>query len=66
MANPYGSFDDWRAKDFDQSSLAADPLFEKLDLANRVCQLSPRSPAFALGFHAIDLSRVGLRKGATE
>ena len=62
----YGSFNDWQAKGFDQSSALADPLFEKLDLANRVCQLSPRSPAFALGFHAIDLSEVGLRKSATE
>jgi len=62
----YGGLDDWRTQGFGQSSLVADPLFEKIDLLNRVCRLSPRSPAFALGFQAIDLTRVRLREGRTR
>ena len=57
-----GTWEEWRAKGFDKHSIVADPLFEKIDLPNRVCHLNPQSPAFALGFRSIDLSRVGLRE----
>ena len=50
----------WQAAGFDVHSLWADPLF--LDPENDDYRLREDSPAFALGFQAIDTSRVGPRK----
>ena len=54
-----GTWAQWQARGFDAHSLAADPRFESLDLLHRVCRLAADSPAFALGFQPIDLSRIG-------
>lgn len=52
------SFADWRERGFDANSVFADPLF--VDPAQDDYSLRPDSPAFALGFEAIDTSRIGL------
>lgn len=49
----------WRGKGFDEHSLIADPRF--VNPRKDDYRLRPGSPAFALGFKAPDLSRVGLR-----
>jgi len=51
------AWDAWQKRGQDQGSLLADPQF--VDPANRDYRLKPDSPAFALGFRPIDLSRVG-------
>jgi hypothetical protein len=51
------SLQQWRQRNHDPNSIVADPLFaapEKNDF-----RLQPGSPAFKLGFHPIDLGRVG-------
>lgn len=53
------TWDAWQKGGQDRHSLVADPKF--VDLAARDFTLSPDSPAFALGFQPIDLSRVGPR-----
>lgn len=52
------SFEEWKAKGYDVNSLIADPLFVNPREAD--FRLKPESPAFALGFEAIDLSNAGL------
>jgi parallel beta-helix repeat protein len=54
-----GGWENWRALGADADSVVADPLIDRLDLTNRVLTLKPESPAFKLGFKAIDLSLVG-------
>jgi len=49
----------WQALGLDRHSLAADPRF--VDVKRRDLALDASSPAFALGFRAIDLSDVGPR-----
>ncbi len=51
----------WQAKGNDAGSIAADPLF--VDPAQGDFRLHPDSPALALGFKPIDLSRTGLYGG---
>ena len=51
------SFADWQKAGKDQHSLYADPKF--VDPENHDFRLQPDSPAFVLGFQAIDLDRVG-------
>jgi len=50
---------DWQAAGFDQKSIVADPKINKLDLARKVLELSPDSPAYSLGFKAIKLDQTG-------
>ncbi len=50
----------WQAAGFDVHSLWADPLF--VDPENDDYRLREASPAFSLGFQAIDTSRVGPRE----
>jgi hypothetical protein len=52
-----GSWEAWLKRGQDQGSLVADPQF--VDPAGRDYRLKPSSPAFELGFKAIDLSEVG-------
>ncbi|NQT13468.1 MAG: right-handed parallel beta-helix repeat-containing protein [Planctomycetes bacterium] len=47
----------WQKRGQDRDSLLADPLF--VDPVKRDYRLKPESPAFELGFEAIDLSSVG-------
>ncbi len=49
---------EWTALGFDANSVFADPMF--VDAENDDYTLAPGSPAFALGFEAIDTSRVGV------
>jgi hypothetical protein len=53
------SFKDWKAAGYDAHSVSADPLFR--NWKKRDFTLSPKSPALALGFKPIDMSRVGPR-----
>jgi hypothetical protein len=56
------TFDQWRERGHDRHSIIGDPLFvapERDDF-----RLKPNSPALRLGFEAIDLSSVGVRKRA--
>lgn len=52
------TFEEWQERGMDLDSLVADPLFvdpERFDF-----RLKPESPAFQLGFQALDLSQAGL------
>ena len=51
------SFADWQERGFDTHSVYADPLF--VDPANDDYTLRPGSPAFKLGFAAIDACKIG-------
>jgi hypothetical protein len=51
------SWAQWQERGQDRGSVVADPQF--VDAANHDYRLRPTSPAFALGFRAIDLSTVG-------
>jgi hypothetical protein len=59
MAGKKYSFKQWQALGRDQHSIVADPRF--VNLAKRNLALAKGSPAFRLGFRAIDLSTVGPR-----
>jgi parallel beta-helix repeat protein len=52
------TFADWQKKGFDVNSIVADPMF--VDPEKDDYTLRPESPAFKLGFKAIDTSQVGL------
>lgn len=52
------SFRDWQQQDFDVHSVVADPRF--VDAKRDNYALHPDSPAFKLGFEAIDTSKIGL------
>lgn len=49
----------WRALDYEQHSLIADPRF--VDPQRDDYRLRPDSPALALGFHETDVSKIGIR-----
>lgn len=52
------SFSEWQKSGFDADSIVADPLF--VDAKNDNYALRAESPAFKLGFEAIDTSKIGL------
>ncbi len=52
------SFQEWQALGLDRASRIADPRF--LDIEKHDFRLAPDSPALALGFQPLDLSRAGL------
>ncbi|HWQ93217.1 MAG TPA: right-handed parallel beta-helix repeat-containing protein [Clostridia bacterium] len=54
-----GTWKDWQRRGKDLHSIYADPLFVAPENGN--FQLKPGSPAFALGFQPIDMTRVGPR-----
>lgn len=54
------TLDEWRKLGHDPHSKVADPCCH--DLGKRDFRLHPKSPAYAMGFEAIDLSDVGPRK----
>jgi parallel beta-helix repeat protein len=54
------SLADWRKRGFDRESIVADPRF--VDPAHDNYALRPDSPAFKLGFEAIDTGKVGLAR----
>jgi parallel beta-helix repeat protein len=56
----WNSFADWQAHGFDTHSVFADPLF--VDPATDNYALRPSSPAFKLGFAAIDARKIGTVK----
>jgi hypothetical protein len=53
---------DWKASGYDANSISADPRFR--NWKKRDFSLAPDSPAWSLGFKAIDLSQVGPRPPA--
>jgi hypothetical protein len=57
------SFDEWtswQAEGWDQHSLIADPMF--VDTKNGDFRPKPGAPAFKLGFEAIPVEEIGIRK----
>lgn len=54
-------FRQWVEAGFDRNSVIADPLF--VDPEHDNYSLRPESPAFALGFQAIDAGQIGLQRG---
>lgn len=61
---PGGSFAKWQARGFDRHSMVADPRF--VDPEHDNFQLEPDSPAFSLGFRALELQSVGPRMKLPE
>ena len=56
---PKGSLAQWRAADYDEHSLVADPLF--VDAAKDDYRLKPNSPALKLGFKPTEMAKIGVR-----
>jgi hypothetical protein len=50
----------WQAEGWDQHSLIADPMF--VDWQNDDFRLKPESLAFKLGFEAIPVEEIGVRR----
>ena len=57
---PLDEWTSWQAEGWDQHSLIADPKF--VDWKNDDFRLKPESPAFKLGFEAIPVEKIGIRK----
>jgi len=53
----------WQMEGYDLESVCADPLF--VDPTRDDYRLKPDSPALKLGFQAIDMSKIGIRKTGT-
>ena len=52
-------FEDWQKMGYDRSSRIADPML--VDPENGDFSLHPDSPAFEMGFHPLDIHRIGIR-----
>jgi hypothetical protein len=59
-AEPLDEWAAWQNAGWDKHSLVADPLF--MDWKNDDFRLKPESPAFKLGFKAIPVEEIGVRK----
>ncbi|MDB6006818.1 MAG: hypothetical protein JWR15_3805 [Prosthecobacter sp.] len=59
-AEPLDEWAAWQNAGWDKHSLVADPLF--MDVKNDDFRLKPESPAFKLGFKAIPVGEIGVRK----
>ena len=57
---PLDEWTSWQAEGWDKHSLIADPMF--VDWKNDDFRLKPDSPAFKLGFEAIPVEKIGIRK----
>ncbi|MBE7497046.1 MAG: right-handed parallel beta-helix repeat-containing protein [Verrucomicrobiaceae bacterium] len=57
---PLDEWTSWQAEGWDKHSLIADPKF--VDWKNDDFRLQPDSPAFKLGFEAIPVEKIGIRK----
>jgi hypothetical protein len=57
---PLDEWTSWQAEGWDQHSLIADPKF--VDWKNDDFRLQADSPAFKLGFEAIPVKKIGIRK----
>ncbi len=58
------SWPEWQARGQDRNSKIADPLFVNIEKMN--FNLSPKSPAFDLGFKKIDMSPIGPRSSKRQ
>ena len=56
--------DAWLKKGFDKGSIVADP--KLVDRGNRVYELAPDSPAWAMGFKPIPIERIGCYQSGTR
>jgi parallel beta-helix repeat protein len=54
-----GTLEQWRSRGHDRNSIIADPLF--ISPQQDDFRLKPESPALKMGFHPVDVSRVGPR-----
>lgn len=59
-AEPLDEWTAWQSAGWDKHSLVADPQF--VDWKNDDWRLKPESPAFKLGFKAIPVEKIGVRK----
>lgn len=59
-AEPMNEWSSWQKEGWDEHSLVADPLF--IDWQKDDFRLKPESPAFKLGFKAIPVEKIGIRK----
>ena len=59
-AEPLDEWAAWQNAGWDKHSMVADPLF--MDVKNDDFRLKPESPAFKLGFKAIPVEEIGIRK----
>ncbi|MCB1279306.1 right-handed parallel beta-helix repeat-containing protein [Prosthecobacter sp.] len=59
-AEPLDEWAAWQNADWDQHSIVADPMF--VDWKHDDFRLKPESPAFKLGFKAIPVEKIGIRK----
>jgi len=59
-AQDENSLESWRKRGFDTNTKFADPLFA--DRENHDYHLRPESPALAMGFREIDITKIGLKE----
>ena len=59
-AAPLDEWTSWQGAGWDKHSLVADPMF--VDWQHDDFRLKPESPAFKIGFKAIPVEQIGVRK----